>query len=90
MQQEVMSEYRAKKLEEEFFERSTFPRACELVLKHGKSRSTYWGKPEVVAESSKEVDGQRMNMLSVLWKTKRDMPAMFTLLLPYTGTPGEL
>ena len=82
MSDDLLQEYRAKKLEEEHFERSTFPRPCELTLKHGKARTTYWGKPEVVAESSKEIDGQRLTMLTVLWKTKKDMPAMFTLLLP--------
>lgn len=82
MTQDIMSEYRAKKLEEEFFARGTFPRPCELVLKHGKSRDVYWGKPEVIAESSKEVDGERMNLVSVLWKTKRDKPVAISLVMP--------
>lgn len=82
MPQEVMSEYRAKKMEEEYFSRSTFPQACELVLKHGKSRDIYWGKPEVLAESRHDIDGMRMSMSTVMWKTKRDKPATITLLLP--------
>lgn len=82
MTQDVLTEYRAKKLEEEFFEKATFPRPCELGLKHGKSRATYWGKFEEVAASSTVIEDRRMNLRSILCKTKRDMPVMVTLILP--------
>lgn len=82
MPQPVMNEYRARKMEDEFFERSSFKRPCELILKHGRARMSYWGIPEVIGSSEEEVNGHRMSLTSVIWKTKRDQPAMFSILLP--------
>lgn len=82
MAQSAMNDYRARKLENEYFEKSSFKRPCELLLKHGRSRSSYWGVPEIIKTSDKEIEGHKMSMVSVIWKTRRDQPVMFSLLLP--------
>lgn len=82
MAQQVMSEYRERQLEKEFFARSSFKRPCELIIKHGRDRMSYWGVPDIVASSEKDIAGQKMSAQSVFWSTKRDMPIMLTFFVP--------
>lgn len=82
MAQPMMDDYRARKLEDEFFEKASFKRPCELILKHGRSRMSYWGIPEIVHETVTEADGHKITTTSVIWRTKKDQPAMVQFSLP--------
>jgi len=81
MAQAIMNEYRARKVEEELFEKSSHSKPCELVLKHGNANYSYWGTPEIIATSKKTINDKSMSMISVIWKTKKDLPVMFTIPL---------
>lgn len=82
MSQPVMKEYRIRKLEEEYFAKSTFKKRCELILKHGEKRSSYWATPEVVKQTRVERDGHSLTATTIWWRTKRDREVSTTILLP--------
>lgn len=83
MVEPIMKDYRIRKLEEEVFAGKSFKKPVELVIKHGKEHYSYWGVPEVLAVRENDVQGHKMSLVTMIQKTKRDIPALYSLLVPF-------
>jgi len=82
MPRSVLSEYRARKLEDEFFEKNTFKKPIEINNKHGKDYTSYWAKPELIAEYEKEIQGEKLTLNLYMTRLSRDKPRFFSMMFP--------
>jgi len=82
MQKSILSEYRARKLADEFFEKNTFKKPIEINNKHGKDYASYWAKPELIAEFDREVQDEKLTLSLYMTRLSRDKPQFFSMMFP--------
>lgn len=80
MTRTILSDYRAGKLQDEFFEKNTFKKPIEINNKHGKEYSSYWAKPELIAEYEEEIQGEKLTIAEYMTRLRRDKPRFFMMM----------